>query len=144
MQATLEKIDIKKIEQSWVAFDQEAHLSTIHNDDEYDRTVSFMNLLIDVVGDNETHPMAGLLDLVSSLVSHYDQEYYAIETSSPKDVLQYLLDIKNLKQKDLESIVPQGNLSSILTGKRKISASLAGKLATFFNVSPAVFIAKSF
>jgi HTH-type transcriptional regulator/antitoxin HigA len=36
--------------------------------------------------------------------------------------------------------VPQGNLSAILSGKRKISASLAGKLARYFNVSPAVFI----
>jgi len=40
----------------------------------------------------------------------------------------------------LAEVVPQSNLSAILAGKRKISATLAGKLAKFFNISPAVFV----
>ncbi len=36
---------------------------------EYDRMVLLMNGLIDRVGDVETHPLAGLLDLVGALVS---------------------------------------------------------------------------
>ncbi len=141
MQAALEQFDINGIQQSWVAFDQMAHLRPIHNAAEYDRTVSLMNSLLDVVGDDETHPLAGLLELVSDLVNGYDEEHYAIEASEPKEVLRYLINAKNLTQKDLESAVPQGNLSAILAGKRKISAALAGKLAQVFKVSPAVFIA---
>jgi HTH-type transcriptional regulator/antitoxin HigA len=48
--------------------------------------------------------------------------------------------LRGLKQGDLAEIVPQSNLSAILAGKRKISATLAGKLARFFNISPAVFV----
>lgn len=36
---------------------------------DYDRMVLLMNGLIDRVGDDETHPLAGLLDLVGALVS---------------------------------------------------------------------------
>jgi len=44
------------------------------------------------------------------------------------------------EQEDLATIVPQSNLSAILAGKRKISATLAGKLGKFFGMSPAVFV----
>ena len=53
-------------------------------------------------------------------------------------------NIANVKgmslQDDLCAIVPQSNLSAILSGKRKISATLAGKLGKFFGVSPAIFV----
>lgn len=70
----------------------------------------------------------------------YDASHYAIEASEPREVLRYLIEIRGLKQGDLAAIVPQSNLSAILGGKRKISASLAGKLAKYFRVSPALFV----
>jgi HTH-type transcriptional regulator/antitoxin HigA len=50
------------------------------------------------------------------------------------------MEARGLTQENLSAIVPQSNLSSILAGKRKISATLAGKLGKFFGVSPALFI----
>ncbi|MBK7473628.1 MAG: hypothetical protein IPI73_26325 [Betaproteobacteria bacterium] len=58
----------------------------------------------------------------------------------PNEVLRYLIELRGLKQSDLAEIVPQGNRSAILAGKRKISATLAGKLGGFFRISPAVFV----
>jgi HTH-type transcriptional regulator/antitoxin HigA len=84
--------------------------------------------------------LSGLLDLVGELVADYDTKHFAIEVSEPKEVLRYLIELRGLKQGDLAEIVPQSNLSAILAGKRKISATLAGKLAKFFNISPAVFV----
>jgi antitoxin component HigA of HigAB toxin-antitoxin module len=43
-------------------------------------------------------------------------------------------------QEDLSAVVPQSNLSAIPAGKRKISATLAGKLGKFFGVSAALFV----
>ncbi len=103
-------------------------------------SLALMNTLLDVVGDKEGHGLAGLLDLVSDLVEDYDASHYAIEASEPKEVLRYLIEMRGLKQSDLAKIVPQSNLFAILAGKRKISATLAGKLARYFNVSPAVFV----
>ncbi len=51
----------------------------IRNEDEYYRTVMLMNSLLDVVGDQDDHPLAGLLDLVSELVEDFDTEHYAIK-----------------------------------------------------------------
>ena len=81
-----------------------------------------------------------LLELVSELVEDYDASHYTIEASEPKEVLRYLIETRGMKQGDLAEIVPQSNLSAILAGKRKISATLAGKLGRYFNISPAVFV----
>ena len=131
---------MKSLQRTWAAFDRIAHLRPIHTEDEYDRTVSLMNNLLDMVGDQEDHALSGLLDLVSELVADYDAKHFAIEASEPNEVLRYLIELRGLKQGDLAEVVPQSNLSAILAGKRKISATLAGKLAKFFNISPAVFV----
>ena len=133
-------LDVKALQKTWAAFDRVAHLRPIRSEEEYDRTVALMNFLLDTVGDQEDHDLSGLLDLVSELVSDYDTDRYAIEASEPNEVLRYLLESRGLKQSDLAEIVPQSNLSAILAGKRKISATLAGKLARFFRISPAVFV----
>ncbi|MDP2823209.1 MAG: helix-turn-helix domain-containing protein [Sulfuritalea sp.] len=133
-------LDIKALQKTWAAFDRVAHLRPIRTEEEYDRTVSLMNYLLDTVGDKEDHALSGLLDLVSELVADYDTNHFAIEASEPNEVLRYLIELRGLKQGDLAEIVPQSNLSAILSGKRKISATLAGKLARFFSISPAVFV----
>lgn len=99
-----------------------------------------MNSLLDVVGDDEDHALSGLLELVGDVVSKYEREHYAIEAAAPKDSLRFLIEARGLNQEDLSSIVPQSNLSAILAGKRKISATVAGKLGKFFDVSPALFV----
>lgn len=140
MHATHAQLDIRAIQASWQAFESMAHLSPIHDEDGYNRMVALMNTILDATGDDEDHPLSSLLDLVSDLVSRYEQERYAIEPAEPKDVLRFLLDARGLKQEDLAAIVPQSNLSAILAGKRKISATLAGKLGKFFGISPALFV----
>ena len=133
-------VDIKALQTTWAAFDRIAHLRPIRSEEEYDRTVALMNYLLDVVGDKADHALSGLLDLVSELVADFDASHYAIEAAAPKEVLRGLIEMRGLKQSDLADVLPQSNLSAILAGKRSISATLAGKLAKYFNVSPAVFV----
>ena len=140
MTTATDPLDIKALQKTWAAFDRIAHLRPIRTDEEYERTVLLMNHLLDIIGDQEDHTLSGLLDLVGELVAEYDANHYAIESSEPNEALRYLIDSRGLKQSDLAEIVPQSNLSAILAGKRKISATLAGKLAKFFNISPAVFV----
>ena len=116
------------------------HLRPIHGEADYDRTVALMNALPDVAGDDEDPPLSSLLELAADLVSRYEQELYPIEAADPKDALRFLIAARGLKQEDVSAIVPQSNLSAILAGKRKISATMAGKLGTFFGISRAVFV----
>jgi HTH-type transcriptional regulator/antitoxin HigA len=140
MQATQTQFDIRAIQSSWAAFDSMVHLRPIRDEAGYDRMVALMNSLLDVVGDDEDHALSGLLELVGDVVSKYEREHHAIEPSAPRDSLRFLIDARGLNQDDLGAIVPQSNLSAILAGKRKISATLAGKLGKFFGVSPALFV----
>jgi HTH-type transcriptional regulator / antitoxin HigA len=136
------QIDISALQAAWQAFDTLAHLRPVQSEADYDRTVTLMNALPDVAGDDEDHPLSGLLALAAELVSRYEQQHHAIEAANPKDALRFLMEARGLKQEDLSAIVPQSNLSAILAGKRKISATMAGKLGAFFGISPAVFVPK--
>ena len=140
MHTTPTQFDLQAIQSSWQAFDTMAHLRPIHDGESYDRMTALMNSLLEATGDDEDHPLSGLLDLVSDMVSKYEQEKYAIDPVEPKEALRFLIVSRGLKQEDLATIVPQSNLSAILAGKRKISASLAGKLGKYFGISPAVFV----
>ena len=115
-------------------------LRPIQSEADYDRMVATMNALLDVAGDDEDHPLSSLLELAAELVSRYEQQHHAIEAANPKDVLRFLIETRGLKQEDLSAVVPQGNLSAILAGKRNISAAMAGKLGGFFGISPAIFV----
>jgi len=140
MQSTQTDFDIRAIQSSWVAFDSMVHLRPIHDEAGYDQMVALMNSLLEVVGDDEDHELSGLLELLGDVVSKYEREHYAIEAAAPKDSLRFLIEARGLNQEDLSTIVPQSNLSAILSGKRKISATLAGKFGKFFGVSPALFV----
>lgn len=140
MRAAHTQFDMRAIQKSWQAFDAMAHLRPIQDEKSYDKMVALMNALLETAGDDEDHPLSGLLDLLSDLVSKYEQTHHTIEPTEPKDTLRFLMEARGLKQEDLSAILPQGNLSAILAGKRKISATLAGKLGKFFGISPAVFV----
>jgi hypothetical protein len=43
-------------------------LTAIHTQAEYDRAVEFRNQLLNVVGDDEGHELAGMLELLEPLV----------------------------------------------------------------------------
>ena len=140
MGAAQPQLDIRALQASWQEFDAMAHLRPIHSEVEYDRMVAMMNSLLDVTGDDEDHPLSSLLELAGDLVSRYEQEHHPIEPASPRDALRFLMESRGLKQEDLRAVVPQSNLSAILAGKRKISATMAGKLGKFFGISAAVFV----
>jgi HTH-type transcriptional regulator/antitoxin HigA len=66
---------------------------------------------------------------------------YAIRKASPRQILQHLMEARNLTQKDLwKTFGSKGITSEVFQGKRSISKGQAKKLAKFFHVSAALFI----
>jgi HTH-type transcriptional regulator / antitoxin HigA len=43
-----------------------------HNEAEYNRLVAMLDKLIDEVGEDETHPLASLMDVLSALIENYE------------------------------------------------------------------------
>lgn len=137
---TPQTLDLDRIATTWAAFDEAAHLHPIHTDADYERMVALMEQLIDRIGDDEAHPLAGLLGIVGELVSDYDRDHFAVPASEPREALRFLMEQQGLRQCDLSDIVAQPNLSAILNGHRAISRDVAKRLAERFGVGLDVFI----
>jgi len=63
---------------AWQAFRSSIGIAAIQTPKQYDQTVAFMNQLVDLVGENERHPLAGLLDLVGELVAAYESRMHPV------------------------------------------------------------------
>ena len=46
-----------------------------HTEREYERLVQMLDTLIDVVGEDESHPLASLMEVISVLVEKYEDEH---------------------------------------------------------------------
>jgi len=45
-----------------------------HTEQEYDRMVAFLDELVDQVGEDESHLLASLMDVIGTLVEKYESE----------------------------------------------------------------------
>lgn len=136
-------INTAAIGPAWRAFQVSlpVKIGTITSEREFKRVVKFMNGLVDVVGDDEDHELASLLDVVGQFVEEYENAHHAIPEGSPHDVLRFLMDQHGLKQTELAAeIGGQSVVSDILNGHRPINARQAKALGNRFGVSPAAFL----
>lgn len=116
-------------------------LTTIRSERHYKAMTEFMNELLDNIGDRESQPLAGLLDVVTMFVRDYEERHVEIPEASPADVLRFLMEQHQLRQVDLaDPFGSQSNVSEVLNGKREINARQARALGKRFGVSPAAFI----
>jgi HTH-type transcriptional regulator/antitoxin HigA len=133
----------KALAPAWNTFQRAlpVRLAAIHNQADYERAVEFMNQLLDVVGDDEEHELADMLELLGQLIEDYESQHYALPNAEPSQVLRFLMEQHDLKQADLASeLGTQSVVSEILSGRRQINVRQAKALAQRFGVSAAVFI----
>ncbi len=77
-EVSLKKFDPASAERAWKAFRSSVGIAAIHTPRQYEQTVAFMNQLLDLVGGNERHSLAGLLDLVGELVAAYESRMHPV------------------------------------------------------------------
>ncbi len=104
------------------------------------RTEATIEILLDEIGDDESHPLADVLDYLADRVAAYEEEHAPIPGAEPKEVLRILMNQHGLNQADLDDCAPQGRISDILNGRRGISKEIARRLARRFDVSAALFL----
>lgn len=63
---------LEHVEQVWP--DLASVLFVPHSDDDYQRLVALLDALIDRVGEDETHPLASLMEVVGTLIERYEDE----------------------------------------------------------------------
>lgn len=130
--------EYEKIIDAWPVF--APLLSPPENDEALDRLIKFSEYLLDRIGDNENHPLMGLLVNVSNLIEDYESERFPEPAADPIGSLKYLMEEHGLKQKDLTELGSPGVISEILSGKRELNKRQIKGLAERFGCSPAVFI----
>ena len=113
----------------------------IRTEKEYDRVAKALDALVDK-GDDITPEEDQLLDLLCLLIEQYDNEHYNFPDSAPHEMLQHLMEARDLQQKDIAHLFgnSSGRASEAINGVRALSKNQAKALAAFFNVSAELFI----
>ena len=125
---------------AWTPFKRLLGVTVVHTDADYAQARATMDALLAEVGDDETHPLAEVLDYLADHVKAYEDENFQIPEAPPGEVLAFLMEQHGIKQADLEDCAPQGRISDILSGKRASartspnglrSASVSGRMFSF-------------
>jgi len=106
---------------------------------DYQRTVTLLDELVDIVGNDESHSLTTLMDTLSLLVESYENEHYPITDVSAKEVLQSIMQEHGLQENDFPEIGDQDKMLGILNGEQQLSSLQIRALSTRFHVSPNVF-----
>ena len=81
------------------------------------------------------------LDLLTLLISNYEDKHFPIPEGDPVEVLRHLMESQDLKQEDLVGVIgSRGVVSEVVNGKRSISKAQAKALAEYFGVDVGCFI----
>jgi HTH-type transcriptional regulator/antitoxin HigA len=125
---------------AWATLQDYALLRPIRNDADFELVQAVADNLADEVGDDESHSLFALFELAMFLIEKWEDEHVEIPDTEPKEVLRFLLDEHDLKQKDLADIASPTLISDILAGRRQISRVLAKNLAQRFHVDASAFL----
>ena len=111
-----------------------------HTEKDYNRLVQLLDGIIDEVGEDESHPLASLMETLGSLIESYEARNIPEIQGNPIDTFKTLIEEHGLKQSELPEIGSQGVISEILSGKRQPNVRQIKLLSKRFNVSPVVFM----
>jgi HTH-type transcriptional regulator/antitoxin HigA len=109
-------------------------------EDDYDMLVQALDELLDLVGEDESHPLMSLVDIIGEWIEAWDHEHRPMPKASGVDVLRYLMREHGLSQSDLPGVGAQSVVSEVLSGKRQLNLRQIRWLAERFGVSVETFI----
>ena len=68
----MQNLDVNKTADAWSSL--AGTLFVPHTEEEYRRLVALLDGLIDEVGENETHPLASLMEVIGVLIGKYEDD----------------------------------------------------------------------
>jgi HTH-type transcriptional regulator/antitoxin HigA len=115
-------------------------VSTLRTEEQYNKAVKLLDVLIDQVSEKPNDTLESLIDTLGTLIEDYENKHIPEPVGDPISSLKHFMEEHNLRQSDLPEIGSQGVVSEILNGKRQLNVSQIRALSKRFKVSPAVFI----
>jgi HTH-type transcriptional regulator/antitoxin HigA len=110
------------------------------SEQEYNQLVELLDEMTDIVRDDESHPLANMMEVVGVLIETYEKEHVPEPISDPITMLKYFMEEYDLNQKDLPELGSQGVVSEILSGKRELNVRQIKALSERFKVPVSVFV----
>jgi HTH-type transcriptional regulator / antitoxin HigA len=87
-----------------------------------------------------TRAQVEAIELLTLLIQRYEEEHFSLPKASPVEILRFLLERHNLRQRDLAAdLGGESVVSEVLKGKRRLNTAHIEALSRRFKVSPAVF-----
>ena len=109
-----------------------------NNEAEYSQLAQLLDEITDIVRDNESHPLANLMEVVGVLIETYENDHLPQPSPDPVSVLKHFMEEYDLKQRDLPELGSQGVVSEILNGKRELNLRQIKALSERFHVPASV------
>ncbi|MCK9800485.1 transcriptional regulator [Pseudomonas sp. MAFF 302030] len=106
---------------------------------DYDGLVLALDELLDIIGEDEAHPLTSLVDIIGDWIEAYDEEHHPMPRVSGVEMLRCLMREHGLTQGDLPGVGAQSVVSEVLSGKRQLNLRQIRWLAGRFKVSMEVF-----
>ncbi|HEY7127050.1 MAG TPA: type II toxin-antitoxin system HigB family toxin [Ktedonobacterales bacterium] len=128
------------LSQAWLAFKNTVGITSIKTEEDYEQVVAVIDYLLDIVEDDEDHPLVDVLHYFGDLVERWEDVHVIIPDVPPREVLHFLMEQHSLAPEDLADYAPPNKIAEILAGKRAISVALAKKLAQRFHVHADLFL----
>ncbi|MGI8654138.1 MAG: hypothetical protein ACR2LC_02840 [Pyrinomonadaceae bacterium] len=69
----MQNIDVNKTATAWSALAGKVFVP--HTEEEYRQLVAMLDSLIDEVGEDESHPLASLMEIIGVLIENYEAEH---------------------------------------------------------------------
>jgi HTH-type transcriptional regulator / antitoxin HigA len=103
--------------------------------------IDFMNELLDEVGENRSHALAGLLDVVAGFIRDYEDEHVEDPKPPPGEVLRFLMGQHGMGLLDLADLFESADsLANATTGTGSVGPREARALGKRFGVPAAMFL----
>jgi HTH-type transcriptional regulator/antitoxin HigA len=69
----MQNLDVSQIAAAWSSLAGKIYLP--HSEEEYRKLVALLDSMIDEVGDDESHPLASLMEVLGVLIQKYEDEH---------------------------------------------------------------------
>ncbi len=69
----MQNLDVNKTADAWSSLAGKVFVP--HTEEEYRRLVALLDGLIDEIGEDESHPLASLIEIVGVLIEKYEDEH---------------------------------------------------------------------
>ena len=133
-------IATQPLTQAWDKLQSLVPVFPVRDERQYEQALDTLNGLLDLINDDETHPLYDLLDTLGILVHAYEESHYPTPQATGINVLGFLMDEHNLTPVDLPELGDARMVSELLAGERPLSVEHVRALSQRFGLSPATYV----